>query len=337
MTRGFTWVANNLDAIIGLLLALGVGVLGLASDEKWVPKTVDSATLLILALLAQALLREQWRRKSTEREVRQIIRDTRDSLSVLLPPLRHITDDDGVLARTRRAIDSVSMVRVLHGAEVGQALADARRQTSWWAFKGGTGTFIRAVTLPECIEQARWRDGTLDFDVEIIDPTDEAVCERYARFRQSLSPQPDLTGERWTVDRTRKESFATVLAACWHRQRSGLLNIDVRLSTHMTTFRVDLSAPCVIITQENPRTPALRIDCGEIYYNRYRIELQYSREQSRKVPIGQADQMTLDDEPSVEQTRKLFAALGLPVPRSFGDREIADIVAKAIQARNPYE
>jgi hypothetical protein len=326
------WVVRNLDAFIGLLLALTVAFLGVNNGVS--QEVVNSAILLVLGLLAQALLRDRLRRETAEREVRQVIRDTRDRLAELVPQMHEITGPEGALNRAREAIDSISMVRVLHGSEVGQALADARRHTDRWSFKGGTGTYTRAVTLPECLEHARQRNATLHFAVEIIDPTDEEVCERYARFRRSLAP--DAPGEPWTVDRTRKESYATVLAACWHRQRSGLLTIDVRVSAQMTTFRYDLSSSCVIVTQENPQTPALRIDRRELYYNRYNIELQYSREQSRRVPIEAAGQVRLDDEPSVEQVRRLFTALGLPLPRSFGDREVADIVSRAIQARNPY-
>ncbi|MFG1867231.1 hypothetical protein [Micromonospora arborensis] len=332
MARLLTWVLKNLDAFIGLLLALTVAILGLNNGVS--QDVVNSAILLILGLLAQALLRDRLRRETAEREVRQVVRDTRDRLTELVPQMQEIIGPEGVLNRTREAIDSVSMVRVLHGSEVGLALTEARRHTDRWDFKGGTGTYTRAVTLPECLEHARRRNATLHFSIEIIDPTDEEVCERYARFRRSLAP--DGPGEKWTVTRTRKESYATVLAACWHRQRSGLLTIDVRVSAQMTTFRYDLSSSCVIITQENPQTPALRIDHQELYYNRYNIELQYSREQSRRVPVEAAGQVKLDDEPSVEQVRRLFTALGLPLPRSFGDRDVADIVSRAIQARNPY-
>ncbi|MGR6319399.1 hypothetical protein Q2K19_28910 [Micromonospora soli] len=332
MARLFTWVVKNLDAFIGLLIAVTVAVLGLTNAVS--QEVVNSAILLILALLAQSMLRDRLRRETAEHQVRNVLTDTRDRLTELVPQMHEITGPEGALNRAREAIDSVSMVRVLHGSEVGQALAEARRHTDRWTFKGGTGTYTRAVTLPECLEHARRRNGTLHVALEIIDPTDEEICERYARFRRSLAP--DAREERWTVDRTRKESYATVLAACWHLQRSGLLTIDVRLSAQMTTFRYDLSSTCVIITQENPQTPALRIDRKELYYNRYNIELQYSREQSRRVPIEAAAQVKLDDEPSVEQVRRLFTALGLPLPRSFGDREVADIVGRAIQARNPY-
>ncbi|MFI7279414.1 hypothetical protein ACIBOV_03990 [Micromonospora chersina] len=333
MARLFTWVVNNLDAFIGLVLAVTVAVLGLTNTVS--QDVVNSAILLVLAVLAQAVLRDRLRRETAQHEVREVMRATRDRLTELVPQLHEITGQDGALNRARDAIDSVSMVRVLHGSEVGRALGEARQHTDSWAFKGGTGTFTRAVTLPQCLEHARRRNATLSFAIEIIDPTDEDVCERYARFRRSLDP--DAPGERWTVDRTRKESYATVLAACWHLQRSGLLTVEVRLSAQMTTFRYDLSSSCVIITQENPQTPALRIDRRELYYNRFNIELDYSRKQSRRVPIEAAATVKLDDEPSVEQVRKLFAALGLPLPRSFGDREVADIVSRAIQARNPYE
>ncbi|PTA44784.1 hypothetical protein [Micromonospora sp. RP3T] len=335
MARLLGWVVSNLDAFIGLLLAVTVAVLGLTNTVS--QDVVNSAILLVLGLLAQAVLRDRLRRRTAEQEVRQVMVDVRARLTDLVPPMAALTGPEGALTRSREAIQSASMVRVLHGSEVGQALDEARQHTDQWHFKGGTGTYLRAVTLPECLKHARRRNATLSLAIEIIDPTDEEVCERYAWFRRSLeADEPTEPKEPWTVDRTRKESYATVLAACWHMQRSGLLTVDIRLSAQMTTFRYDLSSSCVVITQENPQTPALRIDRGEVYYNRFNIELDYSRRQSRRVPIESAGQVRLDDEPSVEQVRRLLAALGLTLPRSFGDREVGEIVRKALQARNPY-
>ncbi|HKT04172.1 MAG TPA: hypothetical protein VJT31_32005 [Rugosimonospora sp.] len=331
MKRLVLWVASNLDAFSALVLALSVGALGLTTG---VPQgVVDSAILLTLAVLAESILRDRWRRGGTEQEVYQSVQQ---SAAVLRELPRQLSEVDELVGSARAAFNQASMVRMLTGAEVGQVQAEARQRTDLWYFKGGTGTFIRAVTLPECIENARRRRGTLDFRIEILDPSNEEVCDLYARFRRSLSDRPDATGELWTVDRTRKESYATILAACWHQQRSGLLRIDVWLSPLMSTFRADLSSSCVIITQEDPSVPAMMIDSDKIHYRRWNIELQYSREQARKVPIEQAKQVVLDDEPTVEQTRRLFSALTIPLPRSFGDREVSDIILKAIKARNPY-
>ena len=65
-------------------------------------------------------------------------------------------------------------------------------------------------------------------------------------------PGPDRTGEAWTPQRTRKEAFATILAACWYRQRFTFLLIEVGLSKVMTTFRWDLSSNWVIMDPGGP-------------------------------------------------------------------------------------
>jgi hypothetical protein len=54
------------------------------------------------------------------------------------------------------------------------------------------------------------------------------------------------------------------------------------------------------------------------------------------VPVSRLDQIEISDEPSVDETRKLFTDLDLPLPRAFTDRNVAEIVSKAIQAKNPY-
>ncbi|MBI3687745.1 MAG: hypothetical protein HY241_10515 [Actinobacteria bacterium] len=335
MKRLLARVASNIDAYFALALAVAVGVLGFRGAVK--QETVNNATLLVLAVVAETILLDRWRQGNVEMELREALGAVSAVLQELPDHLDRLTPVEGVLAQARTAFENVSLVRVLHGSEVGQALAEARRHTDFWYFKGGTGTFVRAVTLPECIGHARRRNGTLDFRIEILDPADEELCGRYALFRRSLSNHRDAAGEQWTVDRTRKEAFATVLAACWHQQQSGLLKVGVWLSAVMTTFRFDLSSTCVIITQEDPRAPALMVDRDKFYYHRWNIELQHGREQARQIPIEPASLVFLDDEPTVEQTRRLFAALALPLPRSFSDRDVSDIVGKAIQARNPYE
>jgi hypothetical protein len=336
MRTVLAWAGKNVDSSIALVLALTAASLGLLNVVK--QDLVASATLLILALLAEVLLRERWQRNRVEAEVRDGLQRTDLALADLPRRLDDLAGIAEVMTQTRAALARLSMVQVLIGTDVRAALADARRHTDRWHFKGGTGTYIRAVTLPECINNARQRKGRLTIRLEIIDPTNADACERYAEFRSSLSPgRPDGTGERWTPDRTRKESFATILAAIWHKQRNGLLDIDVRLSPVMTTFRWDLSSQSLILTQEDPSAPALRIEEGTFYYDRWSTELMASLEQARRVPIEAAKQATLSDRPTIEETRRLFDAAGVSLPRTFGDRDIADIVQKAIQPRNPYE
>lgn len=335
MGRLTAWIVRNADGVVALVLSALIAILA------WVDvagtNEINGATLLVLAVLAATLLRDRSRAELLEREVRTAVRQALPALAQLPERLERVAELEEVVAGTRRALDEMSMVRVLSGPEIGHALAEARRNTDRWMFKGGTGTYIRAVTLPECVENARRENRTLFVRLEIVDPTNEELCDMYARFYRSLSTRPDGIGEPWTVDRTRKESFATILAACWYRQRFGLLDIDIGLSSTMTTFRWDMSAHSVIMTQENPSAPALMIERGKYYYDRYSLELLTSLEQARRVPIEQAKTVPLSEEPTVEEVRRLFTALALPLPAAFADRDVADIVSKALRPRNPYD
>ncbi len=299
------WLKRNADAVLALLVATTVGILEILDVYgpnvlgKNGSDTVDAAILLVLALLAATLLKDR--------------------------------------QSAAKALTDATAVRLLSGSEVGQEHAEAHRHTDQWMFKGGTGTYLRAVTLKACVETARQERRPLRMQLEIIDPTDEALCKAYAQFRSSLTPGPDGTGEPWTFERTRKESFATVLATCWYRQRFPFLKIELGLSGVMTTFRWDLSSRSVIMTQEDPTAPAMVIENGKPYYRAYSRELVASFNQARRVPLDQAGDLQLSDEPTVEETRKLFSVLDLELPRSYSDRDVSELVVKALRARNPYQ
>jgi len=297
MARFTRWLRRNADAVLALLVAVVVGVLAVV--EVLGADQVNAAILLVLALLAATLLQD--RRAAAQ------------------------------------ALTSASAVRLLNGLEVSQEHAEARRATEQWIFKGGTGTYLRAVTLKECVENARREKRLLRVQVEIIDPTDEALCKAYAQFRSSLAPGPDGTGEEWTLTRTRKEAFATILAACWYLQRYvSFLTIEVGLSRTMTTFRWDVSSRCVVMTQEDPAAQALMFEKGKPYYDAYSRELVASFKQAQQVDLDKAGELQLSDEPTIEETRELFTLLELELPRSFSERDVTDLIRKALRAKNPY-
>ena len=331
MARLLAWLNKYGDSGLALLLAIGVGILSFADIAS--PTDVSGAILLTLGLVATAALRNRAREESMDNQLHSVLQRTEAMLTEL--PAR-LDELESTVAGTRRALEESSFVRVLHGSEVGSALEEARRNTDRWAFRGGTGTFLRAVTIPECVELARRKKHTLHMQLGIIDPANEKLCTAYAQFRRSLSDKPDATGEIWTVDRARKESYATVLAACWYQQRYTFVTIEVGLASVMTTFRWDMTPHRLIITQEDPQFPAMMLEPGKYYYEIYSRELMASLRQCRQVPMSRLDHLELSDEPTVDETRKLFTDLDLPLPRSFTDRNVAEIVSKAIQAKNPY-
>jgi hypothetical protein len=335
MTRFAIWLGNNADAVIAFIVAIGVALIGLGFEVP--PAITDSAILMVIGLLATSVLRDRGRRGPVEAEVRDTLNESSATLHSLSDKLANIEHFEGVVSDTKRALEETAVIQVINGLQVAQVLAEARGGTDRWFFKGGTGTYIRAKTLPECVASARRERRALLFRIEIIDPTNEEVCEAYARHRWTVAEGPDATGELWTLDRTRKEAYATILAACWHKQRFAMLDIDVGLSPVMTTLRYDLAQSRVVITRDDPRAEALVVDSGKFYYGWVAAELQSSLDQARRVPIEQARLAPLNDEPTAEETRKLFEVLSIDLARSYTDRDIVEIIRKALRPKDPYE
>ncbi|MET7486272.1 hypothetical protein [Streptomyces sp. NPDC005538] len=297
---GIAWAVRNADGIVGFAVAIVVGLLDVL-NENMDDNIVSGATLLVLAALVLGTLTERRRR---------------------MADLRAAT------AGTGQAIADLAMVRTLSGAEVALAHEQARRTTARWVFKGGTGTYLRAVTLPECVLEAQRQRRALSMKIDIINPADDRVCAAYARFRSTFGVA------EWTVERTRKEAYATVVAAVWHRQRLDTLEIDVHLSSVAPALRFDLSDTALIITQDDPTRVSLYVERDRPLYAYYVTELHQSREQAVKLDLR--DAVPLADDPTVDEVGRLLDGLGLPLPSAFTDRDVGDIIDKALHAENPY-
>jgi hypothetical protein len=302
------WAVRNADGVVAIAVALTVGLLDITNKDFENDNIVTGSILLVLAALVYGSLTERRRR---------------------------MADIRAATAGTSRAIEDLAMVRTLAGPEVGQAHEQARRTTSRWVFKGGTGTYLRAVTLPQCVLEAQRQRRSLSMKIDIVNPADDKVCEAYARFRRTFG-HGDTGGafEEWTTERTRKESYATVLAAGWYRQRLDTLEIDVHLSSVAPALRFDLSDTCLIITQDDPRRVSLYVERDRPLYDYYVTELHQSREQAVKLDLREATE--LSEEPTVDEVRRLLDRLGLPLPASFTDRDVGEIIDKALRAEDPY-
>jgi hypothetical protein len=331
--RWAIFFAKNVDALVPLLLGVAVSVLGLLDIVT--QHIVDSSILLALAVLSFAMLRDRLIKDSADEALQQKSAETLGALSELRADMRPLANLGQFMTSMEATVEGLTTVSTLKGASRSQAFEDARKHTDRWMFKGGTGTYTRAVTLPECVRSARQERRNLLVRLEIIDPTDESLCEKYIRYRTSLSSEPDGTGEIWTTDRARKESFATLLAALWYRQNFQLLDIAIGLSSNMSTFRFDLSSSCIIITQDDPEFPAVRIANESPLYDGFATELSTSLSQARQVPLGQSA-IRFSKNPTPGEARQFFTEIGVQLPGSYGDQDLQQIIDKAIRARNPY-
>jgi hypothetical protein len=331
MKNPLPWLGRNIDPILALIVALVVGSLEVFSTVP--SSTVSSGILLVLGVLSVAVLRDRLTKDTTEQQLRAEVRRAGELQSTVGQLAMAVASMQATVVDVAKTLDDATMVRVLSGPELSRKFADARRNTDRWIFRGGTGTYIRAATLPECVANARRDRRTLQMRLEIIDPTDEAVCASYVRFRHSLEGDQSA----WTMERTQRESYATIVAACWYRQRYELLDIEVGLSRVMPTLRWDMSADYLVVTQESPNNPALLTEHNKLLYTYVQTELRKSFEQARPVPLELVRTTPLSDMPTVEEVRRLFVDLRMPLPSVYTNRDIGDIVSRALRAENLYD
>ena len=302
---------SEADSVVALGIAITMSVLGLFSVTSGTLTT--NAILATLAILAISTFRDRWRRDATA-----------EDLSTKLTEL---------LNRTENMDGTSRSVRVLRGSAIGQAFADAYQSTDRWTFKGGTGTYIRAVILPECHRISRAKRRQLKVQLEILDPSDGTVCESYATFRASMADPSDQTSEKWSQLRTQEEAYATILAACWYDRHDVQLHIQVGLSRKMSTFRYDMSASSLIITQDDS-TLSLLIPRDSDFYDRFDGELARSFEQAVMVDLKKTGDLPLTTKsPTTEDVGRIFDALDLPLPRGVDPQRI---IRRAFYSENPY-
>ncbi|WP_194814016.1 hypothetical protein [Nocardia sp. XZ_19_385] len=310
MTSIMRWAFRYADVLVALTLALvvvGLDVIGETSE-----KTLQNAMMATLAVVALVLLRDRVRTDSARDE-------TRDKLDALVAGL-----------------DSRQIVQVISGAECSRLLAQARLETRTWVFKGATATYVRAVTLPDCIRIARPNQRALAFQLEILDPTNESLCARYVDLHKSMS-DPSSPVHQWDADGTQRELFSTILAACWYQQQYARLAIEIRLSSSYTLARYELAADKLILTQRGPGFPATVVHRDTPTYDCLEKEVDVSWKQARQVPLQAVKQeLTLSPRPTPDEVKRVFATLALPLPATWNDAVLTELSDMALASPDPY-
>lgn len=332
MTRFTQWLTNNIDAVLALVGALVIFALSIFDvGDLAGPDVVQNSTLVVLALLSGVLLRDRFQEAKTRDELARRIATVAESVDQVPTKVEGLIAAEPVLHDLRTALQEATLVRVVSGPGRRQLIDEAIRDTDRWVFRGGTGATLTRTVLPQCVDHARRESRPLHVRIEVLDPLNLGVCESYARLAQSLPATAADLGTAWTADRTRREIFATVLAVCWHRQRYGLLNVELGLSATATTLQWEVCGPWASVASADPETPALLAPRGSPFYDRWAADLQNSLDQAQRLPLEAARNLRLANEPTIEDVRRLFTVLGVPLPGAWDERSIADVIALAVR------
>ncbi|MGH3168754.1 MAG: hypothetical protein ACRDN0_23095 [Trebonia sp.] len=319
MKRVIAWLADNADVVIGLGLAVFASILGIAGIVPGY--VVANVTVLTLATLAFVMLRDRGRQEKAAKQI-----------------AGSVTSANAQVLHLFAKFQENRPIKILNGPEISRALVLARTGTDQLVFKGATGTFTRGVSLPECLTAARDSRRPLRVRIEVFDPSDTQLLESYVKLYASWADGPDDPQGHWTVDDTRQEILATILSACWQKEKHPwLLDIEVFLSPALTTFRWDLTHNALIITQIGPRFPAMLIERDDVYYSCWSAELYASMEASaRRLPLREVSAVQLGDRPGPAAVRELFDHLNVPIPDTYRDEDLKALIQKALDEDDPY-
>jgi hypothetical protein len=325
-------VREHLDTIVVLFLAIVFSALGfihLASGEA-----LANGILATLAVLSFSFIRERLRREVSEQSLSANLSAIESGLREFPAQLRSIGEVSKDVAAMRTELDGSAELQILTGHLIGAAFDDARRDAGWWMFRGGTGTYLRSVTLPELARASRQTGRAINVNIQILDPRDNELCASYALHRHSADVWPD-NGSPWTRDLVQKAAYATILAACWYADHYGLLKISLGLTPSWSNFRYDLTPTCLIVTVRDKGFPAYRVKADKRFYHYWETDLKIGFGQTRQVGLDRTS--TLSRSPTCGEVRDLFAALDLPLNGSLHDGAVQEIIDKAIRTRvTPY-
>jgi hypothetical protein len=223
---------------------------------------------------------------------------------------------------------------------------DAAKDTSAWYFRGATGSFLRAWTLPT-LHRVGINKGSAYpcmLRVEIIDPDNEALCQAYASYRAALDTQREGRSPRqsgWTSDHVRRQCIATLLAVAWYCEHRTFSAVVV-MSSSMPVLRFDVSDTHAILTNENKSHPAVvatKTENGQIYSS-FRAELadvvdtgrgeaaECTKKSLQKVPLNR-DWSRIDSGAIAKLLRHFNK-------KSIQDDEVPDILDAAFKAPDLY-
>ncbi|MCP8463222.1 hypothetical protein NK553_04595 [Pseudomonas sp. ZM23] len=215
--------------------------------------------------------------------------------------------------------------------EVKTYFADALNSSNKWSFAGGCGRYFRSAVLREMQKRARSSSTSKSVEAIILNPENTLLCERHARYRSGT-----LRGERegnWTTERVKQELLATVLISKRVASTATLLDVDIYVVDHFSSFRVDLAETCAIETREDPTAPALKCDSGSYYYTALNNEYRLLREQSRPIVGGEAECAAVSDLASLKTA---LSAVGLS-GHGLSDEDLAPVLTLLRKPGTPYE
>jgi hypothetical protein len=219
---------------------------------------------------------------------------------------------------------------IVEPRELKRHFSDALAKTNEWKFFGGCGRYFRSAVLSEMKARVRIDSTSKSVKAIILNPNNDTLCETHARYRSGT--QRGKKEGNWTILRVKQELIATIIITRALSKTEPLIDVEIYVSDHFSSFRVDISQLCAIETKEDPIAPALRSDSGTYYFDALNDEFRLIKEQSRQINGGAAECAAVKD---IHSIKIAISALGINAS-TLTDNDLSEIVTLIDKNSNPY-
>lgn len=220
------------------------------------------------------------------------------------------------------------LVAALPQSKIANSVISAAANTRTWHYKGGTGTFFKAATLPVLARTSARNSSIIHVTAQINDPRSPSLCQSYAEMQWRNKGDSPIKGVGWTADLARRQSLATILSVFIYAEEESRLRFSIFLCKQISHFRYDMSDSVLIVTREQPGAPAIMYSPG-YFYESYRSELELSCTQGHKICIPENLKIKREALEAV-QARQLLDAIHMQ-----GNWTTEDYLQAACYARSP--
>lgn len=175
---------------------------------------------------------------------------------------------DLLLSKVEQLVNDVEL-RQVASAEINGLLTRELSTTAGWWFRGGSGRWFRNKVLPSL---AKRQDPQPVF-IQILDPRDEHLCERYSSYRSQQRDPADIRENESDPRAIQADLLACILSAFVHAAHSRISAQIVLLRTY-SPMRIDMGSSMLLATVASQTAPALMARYDSFFYKSIKDEFE---------------------------------------------------------------
>lgn len=196
-----------------------------------------------------------------------------------------------------------------------------------WRYKGNFGRYMRGKVLPTLANRQNCHISAC-----VIDPNNEALCEKHALYRSQINSIDK--GKKYDANTVALQILVTIVICSWYSTNRRVA-IDLYLSASFDPVRIDSNDEAMIITVEDRRQPALKVNRDHFTYEHFETSMEFARNQGTKVNL---DGMRSGIELAQIEEKDVCRALERAGMAELCNKITPVVILQACrESKNPYE